>query len=152
MNNEIRINKGFGDLLFGETIMNIVAILGEPSKKVAINDDPSYDTTLLEYDNYQFNLFFEVINAPSLTSIDIYNDETILWGKLLFELSFNEIMQLFKDNNFIDFEEETHTWGERRISFEDANVDLYFDKDVLMSVTISHHIDYTTEDFMFSVN
>jgi hypothetical protein len=152
MNAEIHVNKGFGDLLFGETIMNIVALVGEPTKKVAINDDPSFDTTLLEYHNHEFNLFFEIINAPVLTSIDIYNEEATLWAHKIFELSFKEIIALFKANGFVEYEEETHTWGEKRISFDDANTDLYFEKDVLTSITISHHINYNTEDFMFSVN
>ncbi len=152
MNSIIQVNIGFGELLFGTTIMNVVALIGEPTKKIAINDDPSFDTTLLEYPNYQFNLFFEVINAPLLTSIDIYNDEATLWGQKVFELSYTQIIELFKANEFTEYEEEAHTWGEKRLSFDAANIDLYFEQEVLTSVSISKHIDYDTQDFMFSPN
>ncbi len=58
----------------------------------------------------------------------------ILWGHKIFELNEKQIIDLFKSKGISDFETELHEWGEKRLSFDEANIDFYFEKSKLCSI------------------
>ncbi|MCE3278396.1 MAG: hypothetical protein K0S44_587 [Bacteroidetes bacterium] len=43
-------------------------------------------------------------------------------------------IDLFKSQNYTLYETEVHEWGEKRLSFDDANIDFYFERDKLTSI------------------
>ena len=48
-----------------------------------------------------------------------------------------EIIELFKQHAFPLSETEQHSWGEKRLSFDAAFADLYFEKGKLVSINFS---------------
>jgi hypothetical protein len=57
-----------------------------------------------------------------------------LWGQKIFDLKEKQIIELFKANGITKHESEQHEWGEKRISFDEANIDFYFEKNKLVSI------------------
>ena len=52
-----------------------------------------------------------------------------------------EIIKLFKENNFEVTDSEKHEWGEKRVSFDEALVDLYFENGKLQSINFGKVAD-----------
>jgi hypothetical protein len=42
---------------------------------------------------------------------------------------------MMKDNGYKDMDEDDETWGEHRVTFEDAQIDFYFDDQELTLVS-----------------
>ena len=81
------------------------------------------------------SLFFEGDN-PTLTCIDIANEDCTLFGKEVFDMNEKEIVALMVSNNYFEQDADTEDWGERRISFPEGNIDFFFEDDELMSIII----------------
>ena len=47
-----------------------------------------------------------------------------------------EIVKLMVDNQYYEQDVDTEDWGERRVSFNEGNIDFYFDNDKLLSAII----------------
>ncbi len=152
MKYSITINQGLDDITFGTSMFDVTKLIGEPTDKQVLSEDPSYDTIMCQYHDLGFSLFYENINTPVLTTIEVYNEEAHLWGEKIFNLEPNQIVTLFEKNGFKKSEQEDHTWGEHRITFEEANVDLYFENKQLASFSMSKFLDYKSQDFLFSLN
>ena len=45
-----------------------------------------------------------------------------------------QIIELFKSKGINVFETEVHEWGEKRLTFDDTNIDFYFEKNKLSSI------------------
>ena len=84
MNKEIKIKKGYGDILFDMPVEEVVAILGEADELEAIQNATDETTTVLRYGD-SITLFFEGDN-PTLSCIDVTDEDTILFGKEIFDL------------------------------------------------------------------
>jgi len=41
---------------------------------------------------------------------------------------------LFKKKGVTNFETEVQEWGEKRLSFDELNIDFYFEKNILSSI------------------
>jgi len=80
------------------------------------------------------SIFFSIRENKIFSSLEIDNKDAILFGKRIFDLNEKEIIALFKENNFKLSESENHEWGEKRLSFDDVNVDLYFANNKLSSI------------------
>jgi len=57
-----------------------------------------------------------------------------LFGEKIFGLDEEGITKLFEKNGYQLTETEDHEWGEKRVSFDDALIDLYFENGELASV------------------
>ena len=80
-------------------------------------------------------LFFEG-DSPTLSYIDIAEEEATLFGKKVFDMGEKEIVKLMVDNHYFEQDVDNEDWGERRVTFNEGNIDFYFDKDELLSVII----------------
>ena len=47
-----------------------------------------------------------------------------------------EIVRLMVDNHYFEQDVDNEVWGERRITFNEGNIDFFFEDDELMSVII----------------
>lgn len=133
---EILPNKGFNRLYFGSTQNDAVKAFGEPEETEDLKDPefPEADSRVLHYWSHGFSLFFSAGNAGAFSSAEVDDDNVILFGEKVFLLSESDLIALFKKNGFSLSDSEVHDWGEKRISFDDAMVDVYYEKGKLRSI------------------
>lgn len=127
----IRIKQGLGNLTFDMPIEQVVALWGEPDDVENIDNVSDETTTILHYADT--TLFFEGEN-PTLSCIDISEPSSTLLGAPIFKLTEKEVVRLMVDNHYYEQDIDNEAWGERRISFNEGNIDFYFEKDTLLSV------------------
>lgn len=131
----IQLLKGFCDITFGENFDNIKKVFGEPEELQTLKDD-ILNTSCLVYHYWEkgFSLFFDNTKNNTFSSVEIDNKETILFNVKLFALKEKELIDLMKANGFAKTDTETHEWGEKRVSFDSAGLDCYFQNNKLVSV------------------
>ena len=129
----IELKKGIGNLMFGMTVENVKQVLGEPTDMETIDNGMEEETLVLHYDDQNLTLFFEG-ETKLLDCIDTDNEETILFGQKIYTMDEKEIAQLMISNNYFAEDIETESWGERRVTFIEGNIDFFFEKGELMSV------------------
>lgn len=129
----IELKKGIGNLVFGMTVENVKQVLGEPTEMETIDNGMEEETLVLHYDDQNLTLFFGG-ETKLLDCIDTDNEETILFGQKIYTMDEKEIAQLMISNNYFAEDIETESWGERRVTFIEGNIDFFFEKDELMSV------------------
>ena len=133
MDYTINIKKGIGELLFDMTVEDVKHLLGEPTEIENIDNGMDEETLVLHYDELGLTLFFE--GEPRLLNcIDTDNEETVLFGQKVYEMQEKEVAHLMVTNNYFAEDIETESWGERRVSFSEANVDFFFEDDELVSI------------------
>ena len=131
---DIKIHQGIGDIRFDMPVEEVVAILGQPAEVENIDNAADESTTVLRYEE-GLTLFFEGEN-PQLSCIDISCEEATLFSVPIFDLNEKEIVKLMVDNKLFEQDVDNEDWGERRVTFNEGNIDFYFENDELMSVII----------------
>jgi hypothetical protein len=148
---EIHLLKGFCSLKFGQKPSDAEAIFGAPEETQSLKDDilntASY---VLHYWDLGFSLFFDANKNNSFNIVEVDNNETILFGKPVFNLKEAELVELLKTNGFKLSDTEKHEWGEKRLSFDDAGLDCYFENGKLS--TLSFSASDTPENFQYFPN
>lgn len=133
MDYTINIKKGIGELLFDMSVEDVKHLLGEPTEIETIDNGMDEETLVLHYDELGLTLFFE--GEPRLLNcIDTDNEETVLFGQKVYEMQEKEVAHLMVTNNYFAEDIENESWGERRVSFSEANVDFFFEDDELVSI------------------
>ena len=135
MDLEIKIKQGIGDVKFGSVTDETTAILGQPSDTEIIDDGFGQPITVAHYDEAGLSLFFEGTDKQ-LKCIDISNEDATLFGEKIFQKNERDIVKLLVSNKLYEQDIENEAWGERRVTFADANIDLLFADDKLQSVSI----------------
>jgi hypothetical protein len=131
---EIKPCVGLSNLPFGAAMSDIEKTLGKPEETEVLDDLEDCQSTVWHYWEQGFSLFFDENNSQIFGCVEIDNQEAVLWGKKIFTLSEKEIIALFKSKNYPQYETEVHEWGEKRLSFDAANIDFYFEKNKLTSI------------------
>ncbi len=130
---EIKPKDGFGELKFGETINHVVEQLGEAEEIETIEDEDEFNTTILNYWEIGVSIFFEGVEKSVVSCFETDIPETTLFGKEVFELEEKELIALMTENGFevAEIEEES---GERRLSYDDALIDFFYQEGELLAV------------------
>lgn len=131
---EIKPKEGFGDLKFGELSQHIIDLLGEPEEVENIQDDDEFNTTILNYWDIGISAFFEGIGKSVLSCIETDMEDATLFGKKVFELSEQQVIDLMNEHGYEVAEAEDEPDGERRISYDDALIDFFFFEGQLVAV------------------
>ncbi|MCR4848343.1 MAG: hypothetical protein K5920_05805 [Bacteroidales bacterium] len=128
--------KGFGDIPFGMALDDAVKKLGNPNFYEELSDmeETGNRSIYYEYEEIDTNIYFEGITKSVVACFETENEEAILYGTKVFELSRAEVIVLMQDNGFKQLEEEDED-GEHRVSFEDAMIDFFFDGDKMTAVS-----------------
>lgn len=50
------------------------------------------------------------------------------------DLKEKQIVELFKSKGLLHYETKQHDWGEKRLSFDEVDIDFYFEKNKLISL------------------
>ena len=126
--------KGYGDLQFGMHIDKVVEVLGQPTNQEEIEsayEDDSH-VVVLDYDDNDFSAYFEGNTTIKLTNFYTFNEKSELYGAKIFDLNKDEIVELMKQNGFEVFVEDREDGD--CITFEELNLDFYFDDNQLVEV------------------
>lgn len=132
---QINLLSGFSNYKFGQSIAEAELVFGK-AEETQVLDDPILETscTVLHYWDLGFSLFFDNKNFKKFSSVEVDNDETTLFSQTVFKLKEVQLIELMKENNFTLTDTEQQEWGEKRISFDEAGLDCYFENGKLVSI------------------
>lgn len=131
----IKIKDGIGDLHFSMPVEEIVKILGTADEVENIDNAADESTTVLRYNDIGLTLFCEGDN-PTLACIDVANEECTLFGENVFDLDERDLVNLMVKNNITEQDVDEEDWGERRVTFNEGNIDFYYDNGELVSIIL----------------
>jgi hypothetical protein len=126
--------KGYGSLKFGQTIQEVVALLGDAEEIDEIDEDDMMNTVILHYWELGISVFFEGIEKSVVSCIETDNMDAELFGVKVFDIGKDETIDLMKANGFADYELELEE-GENRLSFEEGLIDFFYADDELIAVS-----------------
>jgi len=151
MNSNYQINllKGFSDLNFGQSMTEAEKVFGKAEEIQELNDDIlETSCTVLHYWDSGFSLFFDNKHSKKFSSVEVDNEETLLFISKVFELKEKELVNLMKENGYALSDSEQQEWGERRLSFDEACLDCYFENGKLTSINFGIIEGRDTFDFL----
>jgi len=151
MNSNYRINllKGFSDLNFGQSIAEAETIFGKAEETQELNDEIlETSCTVLHYWESGFSLFFDNKHSKKFSSVEVDNEETVLFSSRVFELKEKQLVDMMKEQGFSLSDTEQQEWGEKRISFDEAGLDCYFENGKLTSINFGVIEEHGTFDFL----
>ena len=140
MDLQIILKKGLGEIFFGCTPEVVRAQYGEPEDVEELESaiDGDVESIVWNYPDSGLNFFFDAAyGEPMLSTIESDNLETVLFNSLIFNITREQIISLMKENSYSEIDEEDETWGEHRVTFEDAQIDFYFTDEELTLVSWS---------------
>lgn len=126
---EIKIVEGLNSLPFGCTTEEVRKTFGEPDGTEELDNpsDGSVESIVWNYDQLGLNFFFDASGMePLLITIESENIDTEIFGSKIFQLTPQDIINLVTSNGYSEIEEDDETWGEHRVTFEEAQLDFYF--------------------------
>ncbi|MBS1647763.1 MAG: hypothetical protein JST67_10520 [Bacteroidetes bacterium] len=131
----IHLLKGFCHLFFGDSPLRAETLFGKPDEIEELTDELLGEkSTVYHYFSNGFSLFFSHHTQKALNCVEVDNKEALLLGQKIFSFSEDQIKVFFKQQSFPLSETEQHPWGEKRLSFDEAFADLYFEKGKLVSI------------------
>ncbi len=135
---EIHLLRGLCTLKFGQIPTDAEKFFGVPEETQTLNDE-ILDTTsyVMHYWTNGFSLFFDSNKNNVLHIVEVDNPNTILFSKPVFKLKEQELIDLLKSNGFKLSDTERHEWGEKRLSFDEAGLDCYFENGHLTTLSFS---------------
>ncbi|RDV14387.1 hypothetical protein DXT99_14790 [Pontibacter diazotrophicus] len=145
INKDIRLGKGLGKIKFGLTMEEVEELIGEPEEVEESDEEDEFEHQAWNYWEEGYSLYFDKEDDYRLSCIETANREVQIWGERVFEMSKEQVMQLFADNDITGPEEEEAETGETRISFEKEMIDLYFDEDQLIAINFGVFINDNLE-------
>ena len=128
--------KGYGEIPFGMTLDETVRLLNMPDFYEELSDmeETGNRSIFYEYDSIKTNIYFEGITKSVVACFETENEAATLYGKKVFELDRNAVVDLMKSQGFKELDEESED-GELRVSFEDAMVDFFFNGDKMTALS-----------------
>lgn len=132
--NIIKPLEGCGVLRFGQTIDDVVALLGEAEEIDQIDEDDMLNTIILHYWERGISVFFEGVDKSVVSCIETDNPDSLLFGSKVFGLSMEKLISLMKKNGYDDYEVEMEE-GENRISFEKGLIDFFYDGEEMLAIS-----------------
>jgi hypothetical protein len=131
---EIKPGVGLSQLAFGSNMAEAELAFGKPEETELLDDIDDCQATVWHYWDSGFTLFFDEHDNQHFNCAEIDHPDTVLWGQAIFKLNEKQVIELFKKKGFSRYETEQQEWGEKRLSFDDANIDFYFEKNKLCSI------------------
>lgn len=131
----IKPKRGVGDIEFGMPVEEVVKLLGTADEVENIDNAADESTTVLRYNELGLTLFCEG-DDPMLACIDIANEDCTLFGEPVFDLNEREVVTLMVKNGLTEQDVDEEDWGERRVTFNEGNIDFYYDNGDLVSIIL----------------
>lgn len=128
--------KGYGDIRFGMSVEEIVAVFGMPSNNEQLESllegNENY-SVLYDYDDEGVSICFEGVEKAVVASISTSNEYAVLFGERVYEMNRKQIIDLMRRNGYKEFDEEEQD-GDTCLIYEELMLDFYFNNDELIDV------------------
>lgn len=134
LNLEVEPKAGLGQIRFGDVSEKVIKFLGEPEDIENIEDVDGFNTVVLYYWEHGITVFFEGKLKSVVSCIETENPDSVMFGKRIFDMTEKDIITLMKDKGYEVEEIEMETTGERRVSYDDAMIDFFFENGDLVAV------------------
>lgn len=132
---DAHLMKSFGGLPFGASGHEAEKIFGPPEEAEQLEAIDGSISLVWHYWTKGFTLFFDQAENGRFCCAEIDRSVILnLWEENIFRLNEPQLKNLFREKGFKELDEEQHEWGEKRISFDDAMADFYFENGILVSV------------------
>lgn len=132
---EAHVLKSFGGLAFGAAEAEVEKHFGIPEEKETLEAIDGSVSLVWHYWSNGFTVFFDNERNGKFCCVEVDSSVDMkIWEEPVFRLNEGQLKALFKQQGFRDLDEENHEWGEKRISFDDAMADFYFENGILVSV------------------
>ena len=134
-NPEIYLLTGFCGLPFGSTKADAEKLFGKPEEVQLLEDEVLNNSSVVfHYWDAGYSLFFDKRRQELFTSVELDNRDAILYENKIFSLREKELTELMLRNGHRLSDSEVHEWGEKRLSFDSAGLDCYFENNRLATV------------------
>ena len=131
------IKKSFGPLQFGASTIDAESSFGQCEESEELEGFDG-NSIVWHYLEKGFSLFFDCSQNNRFSSVEIAPSANVLsWDISPFSLNEKQLKDLFVQNGFKKMEQEQHEWGEKRITFDDAMADFYFQNGKMVSINLS---------------
>lgn len=138
--------KSFGGLAFGATSAEALRFFGPAEESEELESIDGSKSAVWHYWAKGFSLFFDGPNQDRFCCAEIDSSVPLkMWDISIFSLNEPQLKDLFVQNGFKELDEEHHEWGEKRITFDDAMADFYFENGIMVSVNYSTMIPSESE-------
>ena len=136
--------RGLTTIQFGDTSEQVEFLLGPPEEKEELDAIAEGEPPTLAYyywDECLTFFFSQRDEKPFLIAIETDDLKATLLDQRIFKMKPEEIVSLMASQKLFDFEKETEDWGEVRYTWEEWNIDFYFDNNKLSVVSWSAILD-----------
>jgi hypothetical protein len=131
---EINIFKGIGDIDFGISKDHFLE-MGIPYQEIDLIEEEGEFKIEAAYLDEESTMFFEGNETEMIfTACETANKNALMFGEKIFNKNESQIIDLMKSFKYKDMESEIEEWGEKRVTFNDAMIDFYFDHGKLVNV------------------
>lgn len=138
--NEIVLGQGIGDLKFGLTMEEVEALMGKAEEVETSEEEEDFEYEVWNYWDEGYSFYFDEDDDYRLGLIETANEEATLFGKKIFQMKQAEVEALLRANGLSNPEKDTLETGEKHLTFEKEMLDMYFDKDALVTVKFGVHV------------
>ena len=147
---EIKPLEGYGELEFGAAKEEVIGYFGKPDEDEIFEDEEEGDTLVYHFWGKAVSAFFENLVEPVLVNLETDNPDATLFGKNIFAMKETEVKELMIANGYSDMDEEIMESeefdNEKRVSFDDAMVDFFFEDELLTAVSWGIFLDEFEEE------
>jgi hypothetical protein len=138
--------KSFASLPFGSSDDDALKLFGKPEETEELESIDGSKSAVWHYWTKGFTLFFDGPKTDRFCCAEIDSSVDLkMWDIPVFSLNEPQLKALFVQNGFKELDEEIHEWGEKRITFDDAMADFYFENGIMVSVNFSTMIPSESE-------
>ncbi len=138
--NEIILGHGIGELKFGLTMEEVEAIMGKAEEVEESDEDEEFEYVVWNYWEKGYSFYFDEDDDYRLGLIETANEEVTLFGKKIFRMKQSEVEALLKDKGLSNPDKDTLEGGEKHVTYEKEMLDMYFDKDALVTVKFGVYV------------
>lgn len=142
---EILPLRGLPLINFGDTIEDVESILGKPEETLMLEDieERTLPAMVYLYWNSCLTFFFSTLEEkPFLIMIETDDLNAQLLDEKIFKMKPKQFIALLSGQKLFDFEKEQER-HEIRYTWDEWNIDFYFDGDKLSTVNWSAQLDDT---------
>jgi hypothetical protein len=134
-NMEIKLLEGLDDIEFGATAEDVAEVFGKPDEIEELEEgDDELKTVIWSFNDTGVTLFFDGEEPKLFSCVETDNKNTTLFGKKIFGMKSQEIIDMMLAHGFEEVDEDVEEWGEKRLSFDEALIDFYFENDEMVTV------------------
>jgi len=129
--------KGLNSFYFGSSNNLAESYFGPPEAIEELDDLDFCKSIVWHYYGMGFSLIFDELQGGNFKGVEITNQTTTIANQEIFQLSIIQADAFFRSLGFKEIETENMAFGEKRCSIEDAGIDLYYEKEKLISLYCS---------------